>query len=356
MEDLQLLQAELRRREDIIRSLTKQVRGSMAEGALFQELAEVVECQPPITKFVTKLPTVSAVGKTCEAVGMLLSDLHGDEEVTPEKVMGYEDFNFDEFCRRAQRLVDVTTSFCFENMSNYSFDELHIFGLGDYVSGEIHDSTDHSKWHNALKNAMGVGDVIALMINDLSRKFKKIHLYSVSGNHGRRTIRKDYRGAHDNWDYLVAKWVEARCSNLISAQRLVVEIPDSFSHLVTIKGHTFFLNHGDDMMSLLGTPYYAIDRSTRNIQSIANIKNQKIDYFLFGHWHKAAMSQITTGEWIVNGSFKATDSYLLHSKGGYAEPKQKIFGIHQHYGKSWEIAVALRGYGKNVPQRYRVII
>lgn len=339
-----LHKSELLRKDDIITELKKQLNVKHRNDSLFGALEKIIQDKPCITNYVSKVPSINKNNKTIEAVGMMLSDCHGDQIVTPEKVMGYENFSYEEFCKRAQQYVDTTLSFCFDNMSRHVFDELHIFGLGDYVTGEIHGAKEHSKWENAIKNAMGVGEVFALMIQDLSKYFKHIYFYSVPGNHGRRSIKKDYHGAHDNWDYMVAKWAAVRCQNLIDANRLTVNIPDSFGMVVNIYDYNFFLNHGDDMKSNLGTPYYALDRTTRNLQSLAAIKKQKLDYFLYGHWHRKASAQITSGEWMVNGAFKATDEFLLHAVGAYADPRQKIFGIHPTYGKTWELSVNLKSH------------
>jgi len=347
VKQIQLLQRDGLRQDDIIKQLNNELKKKRRDESLFESLAAIIDKSPPLTRFVPLTPSYIKTGKTHEAVGMLLSDCHGDQEVLPERVMGYEDYNFEEFCKRAERYVNTTLSFCFNNMSQHVFEDLHIFGLGDYVNGEIHGAQHHSKWENAIKNAMGVGEVFGMMFQDLSKYFKRIFFYSVSGNHGRRTEKKDYLGAHDNWDYLVAKWAVARCKNLIDAKKLIVEIPDSYSHIVEVSQYRFFLNHGDDMKSSLGTPYYALDRTTRNLQSIAAVKQQKFDYFLYGHWHKKAQAQITTGEWIMNGAFRATDEFIFHSMGGYAEPKQKIFGIHPTYGKTWELSVNLKVPGQN---------
>jgi len=354
-QQIQILQREAIRQDDIIKQLNSEIKKKHRDDLLFESLTKIIEKNPPLTRFVPIVKQHNTTGKTHEAVGLLLSDCHGDQEVLPERVMGYEDYNFEEFCKRAERYVNTTVSFCFDNMSQHVFEDLHIFGLGDYVSGEIHGAKEHSKWENAIKNAMGVGEVMAMMMQDFAKYFKRVYFYSVSGNHGRRTEKKDYCAANDNWDYLVAKWAASRCKNLIDAKKLIVQIPDSYSHVVNVNQYRFFLNHGDDLKSNLGTPYYSLDRTTRNIQSIAAVKNQKFDYFLFGHWHRKAQAQITTGEWIINGSFRATDEFIFHSMGGYAEPKQKIFGIHPAYGKTWELSVNLKVPGQTKP-RYGCIV
>ena len=73
---------------------------------------------------------------------------------------------------------------------------------GDFTSGEIHKACERSYYRNQFKNCLAIGQLHALMYRDLAAHFEEVNVLYLAGNHGRRTPKKDYLGAHDNWDYL----------------------------------------------------------------------------------------------------------------------------------------------------------
>jgi hypothetical protein len=334
--------------EDENRKLRTSLKVAKRESTLFKSLAHVIKDQPPFSSFAPYKPGAKTTSgrkntsKIKESAILIISDIHGDQEILAKRTQGLEDYNFDVACIRAQHIVDTTITHLKDNMTKYDFDTLYIAGLGDFVNGDIHNAQEHSKWRNALKNSMGVGELIAMMITDLSVYFKKIVFCSVSGNHGRRQPKKDYRGAHNNWDYLVAAHACTRLQPLIDSGRLEVEIPDAWTLGLTIEGWNFVLNHGDDMKSWNGIPHYGIERKTRRLSAIGAVNGFIPHYYLYGHFHTLSTSQHTTGEVVMNGSWAGTDEYALEALGAYSEPYQWLMGIHKDYGLTWRLPIKLR--------------
>ena len=64
------------------------------------------------------------------------------------------------------------------------------------------------------------------MYRDLAAHFEQVHVLYLAGNHGRRTPKKDYLGACDNWDYLVAEVARLHCRALAN---VTFTIPDAWS-------------------------------------------------------------------------------------------------------------------------------
>lgn len=321
--------------------LRQTLKESQKESMLFKYLNGVInENISPINLSPYIQPQKSS--PITESAILMLSDIHADQEIKPHRVQNLENYNFDVACKRAERIVDTTVSHLIENMSNYQYETLYIFGLGDYVNGEIHNATEHTKWRNSIKNAMATGELMAQMINDLSRYFPQIVFISVSGNHGRRSSRKDYRGAHNNWDYFVSSYAMSRLEPLIESGRLTYSIPDSWSAGVNIYGYNFVLNHGDDIKSWNSIPFYGIERKTRRLTAIGAVTGTIPNYYAFGHFHTGTVQQHTAGEIFINGSFNATDEYALEALGAYSEPVQWLFGIHEKYGVTNRMPIRLR--------------
>jgi len=329
------------RLQDENHKLRSKLKDLQRESTLFKSLAAIIKDQAPFSTFAPcKLPKITR--KVTESAMLVLSDSHGDQEILGKRVQSLEEYNFDVACRRAERIVDTTISHLIDNLKGYTFERLYIAGLGDYVNGEIHSALEHSKWKNAMKNAMGMGELMAMMITDLSRYFPEIVFCSVSGNHGRKSIKKDYRGAQDNWDYLVGMHTATRLKPLIEEGRVKIHIPDSWSMGLSVYNWNFVLNHGDDIKSWNSLPWYGIERKTRRLNAIGSITGKMPNYFLFGHFHNMATQQHTTGETLINGSWNATDEFALEGLGAYSEPFQWLFGIHPKYGITWRLPVKLR--------------
>lgn len=321
--------------------LKQLLKESQKESALFKFLSGVIKESTPVAKVA---PYIQSLRKTTitESAILLLSDLHADQEIKPCRVQNLEDYNFDVACRRAERIVEVTRSHLIENMHNYNFERLYVFGLGDYVNGQIHGATEHSKWKNSIKNSMATGELISQMILELSQDFPQIVFCSVAGNHGRFTPKKDFRSSQNNWDYLTASYAVSRLDKLIEEGRLEYVIPDAWSAGIEIYGYNFVLNHGDDIKSWNSLPFYGIERKTRRLTAIGGITGIIPNYYIFGHFHTGVVQQHTTGEIFINGSFNATDEYALESLGAYSEPMQLLMGIHPKYGVTWRMPIRLR--------------
>jgi len=352
------LQEGITRLEDENRRLRTELKTAQRDSTVFKMLAAVIEQQPPFSTFTPYSSIVDRKATITESAMLVLSDSHSDQEILSKRVRGLEEYSFDVACQRAERIVDTTISHLVDNMKNYKFETLYIAGLGDYVNGEIHGATEYSKWGNTLKNSMGMGELFAMMVTDLSRYFPKIVVCSVSGNHGRRSIKKDYRGAHDNWDYLVMAHAATRLRGLVEQGRLEIFAPDAWSMMMSVYDWNFCLNHGDDIKSWNSLPWYGIERKTRRLNAIGTVTGQMPHYYLFGHFHNMGTQQHTTGETIVNGSWSATDEYALESLGAYSEPYQWLFGVHPTYGLTWRLPIKLRKKGwreaLNKPSRYTI--
>ena len=326
-EDIGLSTEEgLRRVEDENRKLRAQIKEVQRGSTLFKLLANTIEQQPPFSTFTPYSSVMKKKSKIKESALLVLSDCHADQEILSKRVQGLENFNFDVACRRAERIVDTTISHLVDNMKNYKFERLYIAGLGDYVNGDIHNATMHSKWKNTLKNAVGMGELFAMMITDLSKYFPEIVLCSVSGNHGRRSFKKDYRGAQDNWDYLVATHVATRLRDLVSEKRLSLFFPDSWSLGLNIYNRNFVMNHGDDIRCFApGAPVAIKNGVSKYIESI-----EKGDFVLcsdgdyrevidtFEYDHDGDIVHISA-ETLPNNTWTVTPNHEV-----FVVPKQKV--------------------------------
>ena len=183
---------------------------------------------------------------------MHLSDGHHDQVVRPEEVGGLEDYNFPVSCARAERYVNTVVEWTQDTLApKFYFPVLWVLAYGDYTSGEIHKACERSYYRNQFKNCLAIGQLHALMYRDLAAHFEQVNVLYLAGNHGRRTPKKDYLGAHDNWDYLCGEVARLHCRELGNVH---FSIPDAWSANVNINGVGFNVSHGDDVRIEPGHP------------------------------------------------------------------------------------------------------
>lgn len=334
--------------------LAKKLKLTIKKHGIFKALVtEMENTVSPFDELPDARPSLTGNATVEEHLVMHLSDEHADEIVEPHKVGGLEKYNFQVALVRAERYVDTVLKWTQQTLANHRFPVLHILSYGDHTSGEIHGGTSRSEYKNGFRNALAIGQMQALMIRDLAPYFKAVKIYCVPGNHGRRSVKKDYDGAWDNWDYLISEIARLHCRSLKNVEFL---IPDCFSINVDINGHGFGIAHGDDIKSWNSIPFYGIERKTRRLVSLNSSQGKHIRYFVFGHFHALTTSADLNGETIINGAWPATNAYSYESFSGFREPMQLLHGVHPDHGISWRLPVKLKDAvrEKKGPQRYRI--
>jgi hypothetical protein len=282
-----------------------------------------------------------------------LSDGHHDQVVNPSDCGGLETYDFPISCCRAERLVESTIQWTQDIMSSrFRFPVLNVLAYGDFTSGEIHGAAGRSYFRRMMKNCHGIGKLHALMYRDLAPHFDQVNVVYVPGNHGRRSTKKDYHGAQDNWDYLVGLMAKLYCQDISNVSFL---IPDSFSVNLDINGVGFNIAHGDDIKSSMGIPWYGLQRRQKRLQALQPLLNcPRVKYFCVGHFHQKGMVGEGDCETIMNGPWPATDAFAYNSLAAYSEPFQWLHGVNPKYGITWRMDIRLKDTVREAkgPQRY----
>lgn len=337
-----------------LRVCRKQLKSNIADLGIIQTLVSELEAYVPSLpapqKWTDNRPRK---GKVEEHLVMHLSDEHADETVLPEQCGGLEAYDINVALCRAEKYVDTILQWALETLKNHRFPVLHILSYGDHTSGEIHKVVEQSEYRNIFRNCLAIGQMQAQMIAELSPFFKDVYVYCVPGNHGRKSKKKDFHGAWDNWDYLISETARMYCREIGNVQ---FAIPNSFSMNIDINGWGFALEHGDGVRGWMGIPWYGLVRKTRNLTALHNSFDKQISYFVFGHFHALSNNADLRGEMIINGAWPATNAYSYESFSGYREPMQLIHGVHPKYGVSWRLPCKIKDRLRESdgPQRYKV--
>jgi hypothetical protein len=297
-----------------------------------------------------------------ETLVALNSDGHHDQVVRAEEVNGLEHYTFPVSLRRAQNYVDTLINFTKNTLVGYDFRRLIVGSLGDSTSGEIHDAERRSAFGNQFKNCLAIGALHAAMYRDLAKHFGEIDIVCTSGNHGRKTQRKEYKdGAHNNWDYMVNKVAQ---SHLSDQPNVRFHIPNSWDTIVDVEGFGFHFSHGDDVASTGGNPWNGLKNLHKTNAGIhrGSGTNQPfrgadaIDYYCIGHHHTIGQVDGNGVGYICNGAWPGTDAYAYQSLRVAGRPQQLIFGVHKDHGKTWSLPIHLDGMDNAVKCRYDGIL
>jgi len=324
---------------------------------LFQALVDEMDNKiKPFSSLPAVRPKYKKGDTIQEHLVMHLSDGHHDQIVTPSDTGGLETYDFPISMCRAERYIDTILKWTQQTLApQFQFPTLTVLAYGDHTSGEIHGHTSRSYFRNAFKNALAIGQLHSLMFRDLAPYFEQVNIVYVPGNHGRRSNKKDYHGAHDNWDYLIAKTAEMYCANL---DNVAFTIPNSFSINLDIGGVGFCVFHGDDIRSSLGIPWYGLEKRRHRITALNAVQQGvPVRYHCCGHFHRPGSTTEVNGEMMINGAWVASDAYAFNALGGYTEPSQLIHGVNPEYGITWRLPVKMRcPYEHKGPRRYVVDI
>jgi hypothetical protein len=343
--------------EERNRARTKAKASAKLEG-LFQSMTGVLENHITPMKALPKARKKPAKkGLITEHAVLHLSDGHHDQVINPGECGGLETYDFPISCCRAEKLVESTIQWTQDRLSpGFRFPVLNVLAYGDFTSGEIHGAAGRSYFRRMMNNTYAIGQLHALMYRDLAVHFDQVNVVYVPGNHGRRTPKKDYHGAQDNWDYLVGLMAKLHCQDIDNVSFC---IPDAWSINLDINGVGFNIAHGDDIRSSMGIPWYGLQRRTKRLQSLAPLLDgPRVRYHCVGHFHQKGMVGEQDTEIIMNGPWPATDAFSYNSLAAYSEPFQWLHGVNPKYGITWRLDVRLKDAIREAkgPQRYKIIL
>ena len=138
---------------------------------------------------------------TQETAILLFGDPHIGEEVDKDVVCGFGEYNFAMFNKRLKFLAKSMQSIIVRKLTGYKIDKLCIFGLGDMVSGRIHDELIENS-EDIIFQIMNGAFITAQFVLELAQMFPEIEIDGVLGNHGRLIKKKYFKKRYQNWDFV----------------------------------------------------------------------------------------------------------------------------------------------------------
>lgn len=225
------------------------------------------------------------------------------------------------------------SSICAHMMGEYlnriiEIAELHksenciVWCAGDLISGSIHRSIQVTNKENVIEQLMGVSELIAEFLAELSKHFNTVRFLSVAGNHSRLEANKDNAVPGERLDDLVEWYLSARMQNF---DNVIIDDDHKIDHtisLFSIRGKNYAMVHGD-----YDTP--------GKVQALQAMIKEPLYAVLSGHLHHNQTDVIQGIRTVMAGSFQGIDSFCVEKR-IYGEPEQMVCvcddsGIVCHY-------------------------
>lgn len=344
-EDVKLVQMEQK-----LKSVTAKYNAIIREESLGGRLIRVLKQEAPTLPKVN-LEWKAPVGKvTKETAGLLLGDFHLGEIVDKVAVCGFGEYNFDIFTKRLKFLAESIKSITTRKLKGYQIRKLIIFGMGDMVSGRIHEELIENA-EDVIFQVMNGAYVTAQFVLELRQLFPKIDIVGVLGNHGRLTKKVYFKKRYTNWDFVFYQFLSVFLANNAD---ISCSFPKSFFLIKKIYGWNFMVLHGDSIRSWMRIPWYGIERTAERLGDLLQGKGINVHYRVFGHFHNTGELDRVPGELIINGSVIGGTEFSLMSMSVFDRPTQLFFGVHQEIGMTWRypLRLDLKGVDEVEPYKY----
>lgn len=251
---------------------------------------------------------------------VMLSDTHFDEVVNPDEMEGLNAYNRDIAVMRLERWAQNVVKLSRHYLSGVTYDGVVLILGGDIFTGDIHEELSLTNEDTMIGSLLFWSEQIGAVVEMLASEFKKCHVVSVVGNHGRTTRKPRMKQrVRTNYDWLLAKMVERHFS---SDKRVSFTIPESADAIIQIYEHGHLITHGDQVSGGggIGGIYPPIMRMRARKEGRYLQTGKTFKTLWLGHWHQ----YISTPSMIINGSMKGYDEYAMLMGFGFEQPQQAL--------------------------------
>lgn len=316
----ELLEAEVKELRAIVRQQRDQ---DILDEKVLEEIRKHVS---PIRPRYKPAPRERSKKSTPHTHLLQWSDLHAAEVVDYDQMNGLNAYDWDIMLARHERLRHAMLSF--RDNRPYQVEELVIAGLGDMLTGDIHDELRITNEKVVLEATFQLAQDMGDWIETLVPEYNRIKIRCTFGNHGRLSKKPSFKDAFNNWDWLFYKTLQLR---LAKYESIDFKVTKAAQVPVMVYDKRILLWHGDGVRStMVDVPWGGIMRFAKKLSDTWRMQGQPIDHFAIGHWHEA--NQIRAGWILMNGSVKGPDEYSLARFGGGQPAQQVLATFHPRRG------------------------
>lgn len=173
-----------------------------------------------------------------------------------------------------------------------------VFLGGDLIEGMIHNISRIESNEDVISQTMNVSELISSFISNLSRNFKEVKVFSVSGNHSRIFQDKTQALKNERMDLIVYWYLKNRLKELTNV-KCIGKILDETISLLNIRGNIFYGVHGD------------YDDINNVVSKLTNMTGKVPEYVLMAHNHTF---NVKDSKIITSGCFSGVNNYCIEKR------------------------------------------
>ena len=319
--DVRLLQKELDR-------LREKLRHHEASASIIESVMRNILDDVPVVLKPVALPSSSdrprSVPKSVALVH--LTDLHFGK-VTSTYDVFIAEARLQELTKKVLKAITV-------HHKDQNVQEIRVYLTGDMVEAENifpHQAhqIDSSVFEQACYRAPAA---LAEMILTFLRRFKKVRVVAVKGNHGRVGRKSDGFARETNWDLIVYRVMDLLVQKaLVEAKKkkkngrtwgkYELEVGRGFHVVDDLVGHKNLLFHGDNIRGYNGFPWYGVGKKIAGwIDSIG----QEWHNAYFGHFHQYVSADWNNRLWYCSGTLESDNEFALEQMASCSLPMQRL--------------------------------
>lgn len=261
----------------------------------------------------------------------VLSDLHLEEDVSPESIPGYQN-RFNPAIAR-QRMTKLFQSYVFmlDAWRHVGACDTAILAvLGDVITGYIHDELMESNHMSPAKAILFAQELLGSGIEYILKhgRLKRLRIPWSYGNHGRTTVKSRIQtGADNSYEYLLGRTMAREWAR---EKRIEWQIADGYHNNVDVFGNYRIRFHHGDSVSYGGGVGGLTIPLLKKIAGWNSGSPRPANLDVLGHFHRV----MDGGNFIVNGSLIGFNAYALSIGAAYEPPQQVCFWIDSKRGKT----------------------
>lgn len=195
-----------------------------------------------------------------------------------------------------------------------NINKLIVLNLGDLINGNIHLSTRIESDEDAVRQTIGVIQLIKSMLSDFSKKIPKIEFHSVTDNHARINKSFNEHIEKENFNLIISTFLEEWSRDKDNVKIVSNKINGVESHDI---GH--FKLFGSDMLFTHGHR----GRINTVVQDLSLMLKMFPETIFTAHLHHSASGEEHKIDHIQNPALAMTDDYAISIRKS-ARQRQKL--------------------------------
>lgn len=252
------------------------------------------------------------------------SDWHYEEMISPDEILGINEFNPEVCKRRVERYFRAFCDLGTRWAEGAQIEGAVVAFLGDMITGRIHEELDMT---NALTSPEAVYEATGLCVAGIRmarEAFGRVHVVGTPGNHGRTTKKPTSKlYSRLSYDTLIYRFTAREFEG---DDRVTFDFGASKDIIVPIFGRTALFTHGDKMgtrggMGFAG-PMLPIVRGAKKIHEQQASVERTPDLICHGHWHVTGNAYVAGRPVLSNGSVPGYSEYADDLRVAVEPPQQ----------------------------------